>query len=1066
MSEYIRTFNNFRGIDATSEPGQVADNRFSYAENMYKDYETGQGVSVETFPGTRTICKNLDGKVFGIHAYKVSSGKVHIIVHAGTKLYHFDSAERDKLNNIAPAEFPSITMKEAKSSSFVYNNRMYLIDGENYIVVYENSDKELEAEYIDKDTAYVPTTFLNEVEYEQRNMLTNKFIEKSHLEKLDHNIIEPYLGDQITTDFENGLMTVLVCPEIRHRCQEYEGNPKYKIIRCRCGDYYAPEKYQNKMGIMWVEIPFVAEHVKIDFGQVKIAWSCCKEAKISSGMINHYYFTTDGETNGSFATTVLNRKDKWEYHLDEDELISIEELRERKENKDTKSEEGYYQFPYYQGISEDYLTDEYGEINRRKLFYFLSMYDNVITITGTLEGCQNLSDIYLSNNITTLCKKFFAETAIKTAYLPYNLTTLGELAFENCNNLKQIFASAKKIINSGLEMISMYEILNNKKEYYGIGDNVEIISYESKFMSGVPHDSSDVEAEETPVNRVYIRTPCEQIKHVSINGAEIPELITIPEDDGIVSLSKKVTFYTPIYKYIDGKRYVAAIDFYHQCYCYRQYDEIVPGGYTKVNGDVEIQGEAYPSVFTTLGELAEEADKDVVTSHKNYNGDSLTAIKHCTVCCAFDDRIFFTGNPELPNTVFYTHRDLTGHNNPAYVGVLNWFDDGVGNVQNSAMMSSATMLMVLKGDTAQDGSIFYHTGQTSDNGIIPRIYPSVEGVPGLGCAGVAVNFRDDCVFMSHRGLEAVAKQTVNLERTVEHRSTNIDALFKGLDLSRARAAEWNGYLCILIDGKLYLADSRQMYQGIGGAIEYEWYYVDGIGEYIGDNPRYYTESYDGELPEGIDIYPDRVAVDYKTVITDMSTDIKYAELNGKKVVVCETEEREGGTFNEATEILCVDDVLYFGTKSGGILCLNSDKRGVDGKIPENTYNRCGHAYTSLLALKLDNAGVPYFTKNTVKRSPTFNLKPFINSAIKIEVATDRVPLELIAEQHSNNILDFDEFDFSNLAFQNSNRSIFVIKERTKKWTEKQYVISSDRHNSPFGIYELSYRYEIAGRIKK
>jgi hypothetical protein len=203
--------------------------------------------------------------------------------------------------------------------------------------------------------------------------------------------------------------------------------------------------------------------------------------------------------------------------------------------------------------------------------------------------------------------------------------------------------------------------------------------------------------------------------------------------------------------------------------------------------------------------------------------------------------------------------------------------------------------------------------------------------------------------------------------------------------------------------------------------------------------------------------------------------MEYAEIEGIKYFVVanayETEdgktetEKENGTLNKATEILCVDDVLYFGTTSGGILCLNNDKRDDFGRIPEERYNRCGHAYPSILQLKLDNAGVPYYTKNTVKRSPAFNLKPFKNSSVKISVSTDRTERALIAEQ-SNNILDFDAFDFSNNATQQSQRSIFVIKERTKKWVEKQYDISSERHNAPFGIYSLAYRYEIAGRIKK
>ncbi len=988
QKEYSRAFGNFRGIDVTSEPGQVADNRFSYAENMYKDYETGQGVAVETFPGTRKLA-DFGATINGIYIYRVVKDndakddelyddKLYIVVHAGKKLYRFEHKARDEID-VGSSEIFS-GMANARSQGYIFNNRLYIIDGEHYVVVDENG----EAGEITGENAYVPTTYSNDEQYEQRNMLTNRFIERQYISTMPANELS---GDSSES-------------------YEKQSEEKQGII---CGiytrNYNSNSTYYYKKS-MTVYPTF--NSVKIDFEK----------------LYNSYY--------GTFG--------------------------------------------------KNYGSKDLG----KQTLETVKMYDTIDTIKGSFEGCVKLTSLTLSNNIKTLEDNFFAGTGLKTIYLPAGLETLGGNAFFGCEQLTEIYCSDKMyneltdydeetkvfkgddyglvrviidetIETEAVEVIAEDETTTEQGETRGrvaykvkladdkIGSSeIKIMKYSENIMTGVP-------AEKTPPSksRIYIHTPCESIEKICIGNVEI--------SDGA-----KIS-YIPIRQYINGKIYIIAVDFYNSAA-------------ETINDYIYVYGKASPSKFSTNdkyiallkneeGPLSEE-DKSIFGNSPDYNGTAEAAIKRCNVACVYDDRIFFTGNATLPNTVFYTQRDLTGHNNPTYIGILNYFNDGVGNTPNIAMMANSSMLMVLKGNTLQDGSIYYHTSADGGNDLTPRIYPSTEGLSGLGCVGMAVNFRDDCVFMSNRGLEAVAKQTVNLERTVEHRSTNIDALFRGKDLTKARAAEWCGYLCILIDGDLYLADSRQMYQGIGGTIEYEWYYISGIGDYKDDNEKYYTESYSGELPKDIYIYPDRVAVDYETVKTDMSTGINYAELNGKNVVVCKTEEREGGTFNEAAEILCVDDVLYFGTKSGGILCLNSDKRGVDGKIPENTYNRCGHAYTSLLALKLDNAGVPYFTKNTVKRSPTFNLKPFINSAINIEVATDRVPLELIAEQYSNNILDFDEFDFSNLAFQNSNRSIFVIKERTKKWTEKQYVISSDRHNSPFGIYELSYRYEIAGRIKK
>lgn len=995
QKEYSRAFGNFRGIDVTSEPGQVADNRFSYAENMYKDYETGQGVAVETFPGTRKLA-DFGATINGIYIYRVVKDndakddelyddKLYIVVHAGKKLYRFEHKNRDKID-VGSSEIFS-GMANARSQGYIFNNRLYIIDGEHYVVVDENG----EAGEITGDNAYVPTTYSNDEQYEQRNMLTNRFIERQYIDTMTINKLSNSSSDSYKdqSDKENGII-------------------------CGIYDTYYGNKLLHYAKSMTVHPTF--SNVIIDFDK----------------LYNSYYdnFKIYGTSTAADGKYRLNT---------------------------------------------------------------VKMYDTVNTIEGSFDGCANLTSLTLSNNINKLDNKFFAGTGLSTIHLPAGLEKLGEDAFVGCSNLTKIYCSdrmyeeltkydekgfsgdkyglIREIVSDEtteteeLEVIAEDETTTDQGETQGrvtyrvklAGDEIgsseiKIMKYSDNIMTGIPAEKI------TPsTSRIYIHTPCESIEKICIGNVEI--------SDGA-----KIS-YIPIRQYINGKIYIIAVDFYNSA------EEII-------NDYIYVYGKASPSKFSTNdkyiallkneeGPLGEE-DKSIFGNSPDYNGTAEAAIKRCNVACVYDDRIFFTGNATLPNTVFYTQRDLTGHNNPTYIGILNYFNDGVGNTPNIAMMANSTMLMVLKGNTLQDGSIYYHTSADGGNDLTPRIYPSTEGLSGLGCVGMAVNFRDDCVFMSNRGLEAVAKQTVNLERTVEHRSTNIDALFRGKDLTKARAAEWCGYLCILIDGDLYLADSRQMYQGIGGAIEYEWYYISGIGDYKDDNVKYYTESYSRELPKDIYIYPDRVAVDYNSVYGPEG--MQYVEIDGTKYFVAsnaykteddeEETEWENGTFNKATEILCVDDVLYFGTESGGILCLNSDKRGEDGKIPENTYNRCGHAYTSLLALKLDNAGVPYFTKNTVKRSPTFNLKPFINSAIKIEVATDRVPLELIAEQYSNNMLDFNEFDFSNLAFQNSNRSIFVIKERTKKWTEKQYVISSDRHNSPFGIYELSYRYEIAGRIKK
>lgn len=70
-------------------------------------------------------------------------------------------------------------MNYRKSQHFVFNNRLYILDGKNYLVYDGSSISQV------KNSAYVPTTYIGIIpagenadigtEYEQRNILTPKF---------------------------------------------------------------------------------------------------------------------------------------------------------------------------------------------------------------------------------------------------------------------------------------------------------------------------------------------------------------------------------------------------------------------------------------------------------------------------------------------------------------------------------------------------------------------------------------------------------------------------------------------------------------------------------------------------------------------------------------------------------------------------------------------------------------------------------------------------------------------------------------------------------------------------
>lgn len=518
--------------------------------------------------------------------------------------------------------------------------------------------------------------------------------------------------------------------------------------------------------------------------------------------------------------------------------------------------------------------------------------------------------------------------------------------------------------------------------------------------------------------------------------------------------------------------------------------------------------------------------------------DIENLITACTIATVYDNRVFFSGNPKYPNHVFYCGRNSTGFVDPTYFGILNYMQDGVGITPITGMITVADTLMVLKGDTQQDGSVFFHTPTLSGNDIQPTIYPSQQGLAGTGCLGACTNFLDDPVFISRLGLEAVGQLSIRNERAIEHRSSLIDAKLANMDLSKVALEEWNGYLFVLVDGKIFMADSRQKYTHSIGTPQYEWYYLEDIGVYDGQYLEYKYAAYEYDYlknksveicskcfagngkctcessPDKISI-PLRIASDvlnaergvfedlrgktanepdengntsdtiyYDTIeVTDGETktdvdvyfkvhqiyDVFTDEIKGTEALLCEGAKGAhiGGIFKAASILKNIDDNLFFGTVNGKICSFNFDKREDTGEIPPIWYSFDERAILSGCATKMDNCDVPHMTKTTVKKSTVIKTKTLQESAAKIKVRTNKKAYTQVAQlaRINSSIFSFEDMDFSDFSFNTEGQSLYAVREKEKKWVEKQYYIYSDEFQKPFALYYVSYRYIIAGRYK-
>ena len=198
-------------------------------------------------------------------------------------------------------------------------------------------------------------------------------------------------------------------------------------------------------------------------------------------------------------------------------------------------------------------------------------------------------------------------------------------------------------------------------------------------------------------------------------------------------------------------------------------------------------------------------------------------IKKCTLLQVFDNRVFFSGNKDFPNTVW--HCSL---NDPAYCSDLDYYNEGLDTAEVRGLVAGNNVLWVFREPSQANTTVFYHT-PTIDNEY-GKIYPSSHSSVTTGCVGRAINFNDDIVFFSDRGMEGISGD-ITTEQVVAHRSSMVDRkMVAEENYENMILEEWEGYLIVFIDDKAYLADSRAMFTNENHA-EYEWFYW-GLGKKI------------------------------------------------------------------------------------------------------------------------------------------------------------------------------------------------------------------------------------------
>lgn len=192
------------------------------------------------------------------------------------------------------------------------------------------------------------------------------------------------------------------------------------------------------------------------------------------------------------------------------------------------------------------------------------------------------------------------------------------------------------------------------------------------------------------------------------------------------------------------------------------------------------------------------------------------AILHCTLLQVFDNRVFVSGNPDHPNTVW--HCSL---NDPSYFSDLDYYREGADDAAIKGLVAGNNALWVFREPSEANTTVFYHTPTIDSE--YGKVYPSQHSSITTGCTAGAVNFNDDIIFFSERGMEGISGD-VTTEQAVAHRSSLVDRkMIAEGDYKNMVLAEWEGYLLVFIGDKVYLADSRTAFT-YENHIEYDWFY--------------------------------------------------------------------------------------------------------------------------------------------------------------------------------------------------------------------------------------------------
>ena len=398
-------------------------------------------------------------------------------------------------------------------------------------------------------------------------------------------------------------------------------------------------------------------------------------------------------------------------------------------------------------------------------------------------------------------------------------------------------------------------------------------------------------------------------------------------------------------------------------------------------------------------------DNVIITYSKTVSGYS-ERIKKCTIYAIYgynaSNRVFLSGNEDYKAQDWYS-----AVYDPTYFPDANYSVIGTSDTAIMGYSKIAEYLAVVKEDNQQDTTVFFRHGDMYDGTMVFPVNPGVAGIGAIS-KGCFVNLGDEPLFLSRRGIYALASTLLSSKYVTRNRSFFVDKKLTVEDeISRAVACEWEGYYLLAVNGRVYILDGRRK-----------------TSDSFGNSDFLYEAYYWENVPA-----------------------VCFLSVGGKLY------------FGTADGRIC-----KFNTDVSGMARFNDDGEyvNVGGEV---RYVSGGFPIVAAWATPNDaDDGVQYF-KTLNKKGCLAVLSPMTRSSCECFFVTDGNPEELVTSD-TFDIFDWEDIDFERFTFSTNvaPREIYFNKKK-KKYKRLQIVIRNSTLNEGFGIHEIVKTYSVGNFSK-